>query len=456
MNKRAISLLIAAAICGITVLSGCQVTTSSESSSEAPAPGSAPAQSEESVASEAPAGDKIEFELMHLMQESTKRAGVDAWCASVNEELGGTVDFINTSLTQSQYNTTIKTRLAAGNPPQMIWGRPGTYPEIIAAGHALDLSDWDFVAKMSEENKKAACDPETGKVYSVNFDKLYFMIFYNKDIFEKEGLAPPTSQEELIAVCQHFADKGQYAFARGYQPPNEVPLTEFNARIRWQLMSEDPTFFLDVMAGERVPSSSEHWVSGWYSWADVLRFPREDDMGRDVDKMYQLFASGEYPMYTSGTWSIGEVKKYNPDINMGALPIFSREGNKVCEQIDGSMMVSSKVAGTPAEDVARKLTDHIVSPEGVREWIENAQTVPATDDPVAATMEPVFADIATYRENDQLVNTGYISDFTGEFWTRWAELTTEFAALDDYSDASVEAFIQKVDGEFAALAQKNQ
>ena len=97
MNKRAISLLIAAAICGITVLSGCQVTTSSESSSEAPAPGSAPAQSEESVASEAPAGDKIEFELMHLMQESTKRAGVDAWCASVNEELGGTVDFINTS-----------------------------------------------------------------------------------------------------------------------------------------------------------------------------------------------------------------------------------------------------------------------------------------------------------------------------------------------------------------------
>lgn len=453
MKKKVIALFLSLLL--VTTFVGCQVTTSSSSSTPASTGGnSSSAGSSESAAPVAD-GEKIDFELMHLMQESTKKAGVDAWCESVNEQFGGRVNFMNTSLTQSQYNTTIKTRLAAGDPPQMIWGRPATYPEFIEAGHVLDLSDWDFVKSMSEDNKKVASDPETGKVYSINFDKLCFMIFYNKDIFEKENLTPPETLDDLVAICKHFADQGKYAFVRGYQSPNETPLVEFNARIRWQLMTEDPTFFTDVMAGTRIPSSSPHWVNGWYSWAETLKFPREDDMGRDVDKMYQLFATGEYPMYGSGTWSIGEVKKYNPDIRIGALPFFSGEENKVCEQIDGSMMVSAKVAGTPAEDVARALTDHIVSKEGVRQWVENARTLPATDDPVAGELETVFADIAQFHEKDQVVNTGYIKDFTGEFWTRWAELCTEFAAMNDYSDESIQNFIAKADEEFKALAAKN-
>ena len=133
------------------------------------------------------AEETIDFEIMHLMSETTKNAAVDAICAEVNKQFDGRVNFINTHLTQAQYNTTIKTRLAAGDPPQMIWGRPATYPEMIENGHALDVSDWDFVSKMGDLALQAASD-ENGKVYSVCFDRLAFMTFYNKDIFAAEGV----------------------------------------------------------------------------------------------------------------------------------------------------------------------------------------------------------------------------------------------------------------------------
>lgn len=400
------------------------------------------------------AEEKIDFEIMHLMSETTKNSAVDAICAAVNEQFGGNVNFINTHLTQAQYNTTIRTRLAAGDPPQMIWGRPGTYPEMIENGYVLDLSDWDFVNHLNDIARAAASDSE-GHVYSICFDKLCFMTFYNKDIFEAEGLKVPTNLNEQLEVQKYFADKGEYAFVRGYLPPNELPLTEYNARCRWQFAANNPTFFTDIMAGTQIASDSEYWCDAWRAYGEVLSFPREDDMGKDVDEMYQMFASGKYAMMTSGTWCVGEIKKYNPDINMGAFPIYTLNGEGLCMQIDGSLMVSSSVAGTPAEDVAKALCDYIVSPEGVSTWLEYAQTVPATDDPVAAEMESVIADIQALDAKGQVYNTGVITDFTGEFWTRWAELCTEFAALNDYSEESVNAFIEYCDDEFAAIVAKN-
>lgn len=399
-------------------------------------------------------GDTIDFEIMHLMAETTKNAALNAICEAVNEQFDGRVNFINTSLANTQYNAQIKTRLAAGDPPQMIWGRPGTYPEMIENGYVMDVSDWDYVDKMSDIARSAASDEE-GHVYSVCFDKLCFMTFYNKDIFEAEGLEAPTNLEELLEIEKYFADKGEYAFVRGYLPPNELPLTEFNARCRWQIADKNPTFFTDIMAGTQIASENEDWCEAWRAYGKVLDFPREDDMGKDVDEMYQLFASGKYPMMTSGTWCIGEVKKYNPDINIGAFPIFNTNGEGLCMQIDGSLMISSAIEGTEAEEVAKALCDYIVSPEGIKTWLEYAQTVPATDDPVAAEMESVIADIQALDANGQVYNTGAISDFTGEFWTRWAELCTEFAALDDYSDESIDAFIKYCDDEFAAIVAKN-
>ncbi len=430
---------------------------SSDNGSGAPASGSA-ASSGSAVEKDAPK-ETIEFEILHYMPEEGRRDAVVAWCDSVKkqyeEKTGNTVNFETNSLTSAQYVTTLKTRISAGDPPHIFWGRTNQYPELIEAGHIMDLSGWDFVKKLDESNIKAAS--LNSKVYTIPFDKLMACVFYNKDIFAENNLQPPTTQKEFLDIIKYFTDKGQYPFVRGY---NTIfaRAAELNTRTRPMFCQQDPSFFPEVQEGKRVPSSSPIWTNAWYSWGEVLSFPREDDMGKDEAKQNQLFASGQYPMMVDGTWVIPELRKYNPDLNIGLFPMPCTDDPKdsqIYESNDGQFMVSATLAGTSREEIAKMYADYMTSDEGISQWLSIAKTPPALKANTSGSLDPLFADIDALRAEGKVVNINDLKQFTGEMRTRYDELIGEFAAMKDHSKEAIAAFIKKIDDDFLKLATKS-
>jgi raffinose/stachyose/melibiose transport system substrate-binding protein len=453
MGKRGSLIVILALVLLSVSIAGCG---SSDNGSGTPSSG--PGTSSGDAAAKAAPKETIDFEILHYMPEEGRRDAVVAWCDSVKklyeEKTGNTVNFETNSLTSAQYVTTLKTRISAGDPPDIFWGRTNQYPELIEAGNIMDLSDWDFVKKLDEANVKAASLND--RVYTIPFDKLMACVFYNKDIFAANNLQLPTTQKEFLDIIKYFSDKGQYPFVRGY---NTVfaRAAELNTRTRPMFSQQDPSFFPEVQEGKRVPSSSPIWTNAWYSWGEVLNFPREDDMGRDEAKQNQLFASGQYPMMVDGTWVIPELRKYNPDLNIGLFPMPFTDDPKdsqIYESNDGQFMVSATLAGTSSEEIAKMYADYMTSDEGIAQWVTIAKTPPALKANVSGTLDPLFAEIDELRANGKVVNINNLPQFTGEMRTRYDELIGEFAAMKDHSRESVKAFVEKVDKELQKVAAK--
>ena len=79
--------------------------------------------------------------------------------------------------------------------PDVIFGQPKSYTDLIDNGLIKDLSGEDFVSRLSESSTN--CVTYNGGIYGVALDQMANVVFYNKDIFEEQGLSVPTTYSNL-------------------------------------------------------------------------------------------------------------------------------------------------------------------------------------------------------------------------------------------------------------------
>ncbi|MEV6350824.1 N-acetylglucosamine/diacetylchitobiose ABC transporter substrate-binding protein [Actinoplanes sp. NPDC051851] len=130
---------------------------------------------------------------------------------------------IEYSATQ-QVATTIKPRLNAGTPPDMI-NNSGSdmmdFGAIVKAGQAADLSDLFAAPSLDVEGKTVA---ETlvpgavqqgtydGKPFAVNYAFTVFGLWYNKKLFDKNGWTAPATWADFQALCAKIKAAGIVPF----------------------------------------------------------------------------------------------------------------------------------------------------------------------------------------------------------------------------------------------------
>ena len=101
----------------------------------------------------------------------------------------------------TEYNKILATGLAGSDGPDVPQVRSyGQLQTTVASGSLVpldgkvDLSGWDETVLASAKGK------EDGKVYSVPFARQATVMFYNKDVFEKNGLSVPATWDEFMAA----------------------------------------------------------------------------------------------------------------------------------------------------------------------------------------------------------------------------------------------------------------
>ena len=174
----------------------------------------------------------------------------------------------------------IRTRLAAGNPPDVaIIPRPGVLADLAHQGSVKELGSMGISSSyMKARYGKAWIDLGTvdGKLYGVAAKaNSKSVIWYRPDVFKKNNLKPPTTWAQLLAVTKKLKAAGDTPWAQGAK--DSWTLTDWfeNAYAR----TAGPTKYGNLFAGKG--NFSDASVKA--ALRTMLQILNEDNLAGGVD-----------------------------------------------------------------------------------------------------------------------------------------------------------------------------
>jgi raffinose/stachyose/melibiose transport system substrate-binding protein len=114
-----------------------------------------------------------------------------------------------------QYDSVLQARLTGDDAPDLFTihrNNIGTYND---AGYLTDLSAEPLAAKLYD-NVKATCTVD-GKLLVLPIESTAWGCLFNMDIFEKCGLTPPNTLDELKNACEVLKQNGYTPFLLSFQ-----------------------------------------------------------------------------------------------------------------------------------------------------------------------------------------------------------------------------------------------
>lgn len=156
-----------------------------------------------------------------------------------------------TYTTARDFEPAIRTRLAAGNPPDVaIIPRPGVLSDLAKQGALKDMGTLGLgSAYLNARYDRGLTQLVTfgGKVYGIPAKgNSKSVVWYRPDQFKKYGLKPATSWAQLLALTKKLKSKGQTPWAQGAK--DSWTLTDWfeNAYIR----TAGPTKYTSLFTGK--------------------------------------------------------------------------------------------------------------------------------------------------------------------------------------------------------------
>ncbi len=211
-----------------------------------------------------------------------------------------------------QYFTQLATQIAGGNPPDVFEVNMENFLAYMLRGAVADITDLIPDRNAYSEGTLAACSKD-GKLYAVPMSFSTVVMFYNKDLFDKAGVAYPTSDwtwTEWHDAAQKIVTAGGEDTWGIYQP---ITYNEFFKTAKTNggsLLNEDMTKFT---------LNTPENVEVLQAMIDRIRvmkvMPTQEDMAGRGD--WDLFCEGKLATINTGIWafpSFTEKCKFNWDI----------------------------------------------------------------------------------------------------------------------------------------------
>ena len=213
-------------------------------------------------------------------------------------------------------------RLAAGDVPDIIIGKAQDVKSYAGTGKLGEISK-----ECREKIKDEALEAVTvnGKAYGVPYNAWYQGVIYNKDIFERLGLALPTTPEEMDQVIAVLKENNIVPFAAHFQESWKVANMTMQYMMN-DIFNDDPTWGDKFRAGEVSFSGNEKIISCMMNNKKILDASWDDAIQLDQFESDSRFTQGEAAMYLTGSWSMQFANQYGKDVNFGIFPFPNQSG----------------------------------------------------------------------------------------------------------------------------------
>lgn len=306
-----------------------------------------------SLCSFASAEDVVELEFVYHKTESN---AIDAMETVINNfnaaNPGIKVNFVQVPDTA----TVLQSRAQLNEMPDMFGCTTGNMFELMFEdGIIMDLTGQEFLS--SVEPSSLEMSTYNGKNWRLPYSLSCYGLYVRTDIFEEQGLALPTTWDELMDVCEKLTAAGITPFAL----PDKTMVYQRMERMM-SFMSEDDTEFKQIAAGELEAKDSKLLQNYANAALQIVNYMTPESLGAEYTESYQQLIAGQAAMTINGGWSLATLKDYDPDIKVALIPMPNPTGeeSKVVVSIDTNFCISSS---TKHPEECLKFFEYLAQPE---------------------------------------------------------------------------------------------
>lgn len=306
---------------------------------------------------------------------------------------GVKVDF--KAFKNTEYNQILTTGLAGSNGPDVVQVRSyGQLQPTIASGSlvpldsTVDLSSWDANVVKSAEGK------EDGKLYAVPLAQQTLQMFYNKDLFAKQGLTPPTTWAQFVEVNARLKEQGITPMAVGAKDSWTLPIVH---QVLAAPRFGGAAFEKAVLSGQKTFTDPD-WVASVDELKALKPYLPDSAVGVAYTDAQILFTSGKAAMFPGGSFELGFFQKQNPALKMGVFQVPAPNGSPTTAPTttgyaDGAFGVSTR---SDAQQASKDLVAWMATKEFgqlVADKVKQLSAVPGVTytDPLLKQMADSYA-----------------------------------------------------------------
>lgn len=288
-------------------------------------------------------------------------------------------------LQDEPYKNKIKVYSASNDLPDVIqvWGQPSFLEPLLEADDLLELNLDDYKDYQFAPN---SLDGFTynGNLYGLPRNAELFVLYYNKKIFEDNGLTPPTTTSELFDVAKKLRENGINPLVTNGRDGWSLPIW-----FEYFVQRETGTFeTMDKALSREMKFTDEPFLKAAEKLYEFSKLGGLADgtIMADYGTARNMFGQGQAAMYLMGSWEAALDQDENfPDEftqNVGVIPYpASDDGtgglNDIAAWYGGGFSVT-KHSKHPEEAV--KFLNYLMHPDNWAKilWEENGG-LPATN-----------------------------------------------------------------------------
>ena len=306
-----------------------------------------------SLCSFASAEDVVELEFVYHKTESNVIDAMETVINNFNAANPGIkVNFVQVPDTA----TVLQSRAQLNEMPDMFGCTTGNMFELMFEdGIIMDLTGQEFLS--SVEPSSLEMSTYNGKNWRLPYSLSCYGLYVRTDIFEEQGLALPTTWDELMDVCEKLTAAGITPFAL----PDKTMVYQRMERMM-SFMSEDDSEFKQIAAGELEAKDSKLLQNYANASLQIVNYMTPESLGAEYTESYQQLIAGQAAMTINGGWSLATLKDYDPDIKVALIPMPNPTGeeSKVVVSIDTNFCISSS---TKHPEECLKFFEYLAQPE---------------------------------------------------------------------------------------------
>lgn len=316
------------------------------------------------MAGTASAEEKTTIRMTYWNSEDTVQAMLDYLAEAVPE-----VEIEFQFIDNSNYDTIVDTQLSAEEGPDIICESPGSALKHARLGYLEPLND--LGAKYSDAGTSVYS--YEGDTYALPGISWFEGIYFNKALFEENGIELPKTFEEYIDVCKQFQELGITPLAAGLKSWEPMLKNSMAYVAAEYLSTEEGSGFGESYRNGEVTLDGT-WNTYLETWSAMITegIYTTDMTGIDHDQALEQFATGQAAMFCSGPWDLETIQSKNPDLQLDMMPFY---GSSESEGwlIGGPGCGFAVNANSENKEAAMKIVEAISTVEGQTALWENNQ-----------------------------------------------------------------------------------
>jgi len=277
----------------------------------------------------------------------------------------------------AQNDQSLNVALQANELPDLFWvqgDKTSKMSEMVKNGFLKDLNGYNMDLSRFSETEKAYCMID---------DKLYCslpsfldtnVVYYNKDLYEKNGLKAPETWEEFTQGLETLKGAGvtPIALAGKNEWDRAWPVFAFAPA-----MANDALVAAQNGSGKLTDPAVGQMLQAYRDFVDKGYFGK-DFLAQDYAAAQLAFMNGKAAAIIDGTWANGTYVESG--MNLGRFPVPNQEGKKIVQSSYSNFMTYAIASSSKHPDQAAKYLEFMNSLEAQQIMEDEVGLVPTLKD----------------------------------------------------------------------------